>query len=62
MHCESVTDVRLSQRVKEGIRILDLRGRLKSGGPESPLRSAINALAMDKCREYCAEPRGSNKD
>ena len=45
--CKSATDVRLGQREKEGIRILDLRGRLKSGGPESPLRSASNALAMD---------------
>jgi len=47
MHCELVTDVRLSQRVKEGIRILDLRGRLKAGDSVSALRSAINARAKD---------------
>jgi anti-sigma B factor antagonist len=47
MHCESAMDVRPSQREKEGIRILDLRGRLKTGDPESTLRSAIDALAKD---------------
>ena len=47
MHCESAMDRRLSQREKEGIRILDLRGQLKTGGLESTLRSAINALARD---------------
>ena len=47
MPCESATDRRLSQREKEGIRILDLRGRLKTGDLESTLRSAIDALAKD---------------
>jgi anti-sigma B factor antagonist len=47
MHCESAMDRRLSQREKEGIRILDLRGQLKTGDSESTLRSAINALARD---------------
>ena len=47
MHCGSAMDVRLRQREKEGIRILDLRGRLKTGDPESTLRSAIDALAKD---------------
>ena len=40
-------DRHLSQREKEGIRILDLRGQLKTGDSESTLRSAINALARD---------------
>jgi anti-sigma B factor antagonist len=40
-------DRRLSQREKEGIRILDLRGQLKTGDSESTLRCAINALARD---------------
>src|SRR3984885_13087331 len=47
MHCESAMDRHLSQREKEGIRILDLRGQLKAGDSESTLRSAINALARD---------------
>ena len=38
---------RLTHREKEGIRILDLRGQLKTGDSESNLRSAINALAKD---------------
>jgi anti-sigma B factor antagonist len=37
-------DLRLEQREKEGIQILDLRGQLKAGDSESSLRSAINAL------------------
>jgi len=45
MLCES--DKRLTQREKEGIRILDLRGQLKAGDSESTLRSAIDALARD---------------
>jgi anti-sigma B factor antagonist len=45
MHCESDMDRRLTQRAKEGIRILDLRGQLKAGDSESTLRSAIDALA-----------------
>ena len=44
---ESAMDRRLSQREKEGIRILDLRGHLKTGDSESNLRSVINALAED---------------
>jgi anti-sigma B factor antagonist len=47
MHCESALDRHLSQHEKEGIRILDLRGQLKTGDSESALRSAINALARD---------------
>ena len=47
MLCESAMDKRLSQREKEGIRILDLRGQLKTGDSESTLRSAIDALARD---------------
>jgi anti-sigma B factor antagonist len=47
MHCESAMDRRLSQREKEGIRILDLRGQLKTGDSESNLRSVIDALARD---------------
>ena len=47
MHYESTTDRRLTHREKEGIRILDLRGRLGAGNSESTLRSAINALASD---------------
>jgi anti-sigma B factor antagonist len=46
MHCEPATDRRLSQREKEGIRILDLRGQLKAGDSESALRSAVSALAL----------------
>jgi anti-sigma B factor antagonist len=40
-------DRRISQREQEGIRILDLRGQLKTGNSKSALRSAINALARD---------------
>jgi anti-sigma B factor antagonist len=47
MHCESAMDKRLSQREKEGIRILDLRGQLKTGDSESTLRSTMEALARD---------------
>ena len=47
MHCESAMDGRLSQREKEGIRILDLRGQLKAGDSKSTVRSVINALARD---------------
>ena len=47
MHCESAMDRRPGQREKEGIRILDLRGQLKTGDSESTLRSTINALAKD---------------
>jgi anti-sigma B factor antagonist len=47
MHGESAMDMRLGQREKEGIRILDLRGQLKAGDSESTLRSTINALASD---------------
>ena len=47
MHWESAMDTRLSQRDKEGIRILDMRGQLKAGDSESTLRSAINTLARD---------------
>jgi anti-sigma B factor antagonist len=47
MHRESAIDRRLTHREKEGIRILDLRGPLKTGDSESTLRSAINALAKD---------------
>jgi anti-sigma B factor antagonist len=47
MHFESAIDRRLTHREKEGIRILDLRGRLGGGNSESTLRSAINALASD---------------
>ena len=47
MHCQLAMDRRLTHREKEGIRILDLRGRLKTGDPESTLRSAIDALAKD---------------
>lgn len=36
---------RIRQREKQGIRILDLRGRLETGDSESTLRSTINALA-----------------
>jgi anti-sigma B factor antagonist len=45
--CKSAMNIRFSQRETEGIRILDLRGRLKTGDSESALRSAINALARD---------------
>lgn len=47
MHCEPAADRRLSQRDREGIRILYMRGQLKTGDSESTLRSAINALARD---------------
>ena len=47
MLCDSATERRLSQREKEGIRILDLRGQLKAGDSESTLRAAIDALAKD---------------
>ena len=61
MHCESAMDVRLSQREKEGIRILDLRGRLKTGDPESTLRLAIDALAKDNIVNIVLN-LGRNKD
>lgn len=47
MHCESAMDRHLSQREREGIRILELRGQLKTGDSESNLRSVIDALARD---------------
>jgi hypothetical protein len=47
MHFESYVDKRLSQRDKEGIRILDMRGQLKTGDSESNFRTVINALARD---------------
>jgi anti-sigma B factor antagonist len=47
MRCESAMERHLTDREKEGIRILDLRGQLKAGDTESTLRSAINALARD---------------
>jgi anti-sigma B factor antagonist len=47
MHCESAMDRHISQREREGIRILDLRGQLKAGDSESNLRSMIDALARD---------------
>jgi anti-sigma B factor antagonist len=37
-------DLRLDQREKEGIQILDLRGDLKAGNSEATLRTTINAL------------------
>jgi anti-sigma B factor antagonist len=37
-------DLRLDQREKEGIQILDLRGNLKAGDSEATLRATINAL------------------
>jgi anti-sigma B factor antagonist len=48
IRCKSVIDKRLSQREKEGIRILDLRGQLKTGDSEANLRSVIKALATDE--------------
>ena len=47
MHCESAMDRHISQREREGIRILDLRGQLKTGDSESNLRSMIDVLARD---------------
>jgi anti-sigma B factor antagonist len=44
MHCGPAMDLRLSQRDKEGIRILDMRGHLKAGDSESNLRTTINAF------------------
>ena len=37
-------DLRLNQREKEGIQVLDLRGDLKAGNSEATLRNTINAL------------------
>jgi anti-sigma B factor antagonist len=37
-------DLRLDQREREGIQILDLRGHLKVGGSEVTLRTTINTL------------------
>jgi anti-sigma B factor antagonist len=44
MLCGSTMDLRLNQREKEGVQILDLRGHLKAGDSEAALRTAINAL------------------
>jgi len=44
MHCGPAMDLRLSQRDKEGIRILDMRGHLKAGDSESNLRTTMNAF------------------
>ena len=44
MHCGPAMDLRLSQRDKEEIRILDMRGHLKAGDSESNLRTTINAF------------------
>jgi anti-sigma B factor antagonist len=41
-------DLKLNQRESEGIRILDLHGRLMIGEPESMLRTEIIALANAK--------------
>lgn len=41
-------DLKLNQRESEGIRILDLHGRLIIGEPESMLRTEIIALANAK--------------
>ena len=40
----SAMDLRLDQREKEGIQILDLRGDLSAGNSEATLRDTINAL------------------
>ena len=40
-------DLQIGQREKEGIRILDLQGRLIFGESEAKLREAITALAND---------------
>lgn len=40
-------DLKIDQREKEGIRILDLQGRLIFGESEAKLREAIRALAKD---------------
>jgi len=45
MHCGTATNMRVDQHEKEGIRILDLRGRLKADDSEADLRTAIAALA-----------------
>jgi anti-sigma B factor antagonist len=37
-------DLRIDQREKEGIQILDLRGQLKAGDSEATLRTTINTL------------------
>lgn len=42
--CELAMDLQLHQREKEGIRILDLQGRLAIGESETMLRTAIVAL------------------
>jgi anti-sigma B factor antagonist len=45
--CGPAMDLRINQREKEGIQILDLRGYLKAGDPEVTLRAAINALVKN---------------
>jgi anti-sigma B factor antagonist len=37
-------NLRLNQREKEGIKILDLRGHLRAGDSEATLRTTVNAL------------------
>jgi anti-sigma B factor antagonist len=48
MLCGPAMDLRLDQREKEGIRILDLRGHLKAGDSEATLRTAIDALVKTR--------------
>jgi anti-sigma B factor antagonist len=45
--CGPAMDLRINQREKEGIQILDLRGYLKAGDSELTLRTAINALVKN---------------
>jgi anti-sigma B factor antagonist len=47
-HCWRNMDLELQSREMEGIRILDLKGRLILGDSEAALRNAIAALAESK--------------
>ena len=48
MSLRTTVDFQLDQREKEGIWILDLRGRVTIGDSEATLRSAVVALAEAK--------------
>ncbi len=42
---QTIVDLQISEREKEGIRILDLQGRLVIGPPEALLREVVLAIA-----------------
>jgi hypothetical protein len=54
-------DLKINQREKVGIRILDLQGRLLIGASEAMLRDAVIVLAKDGGCERDPQLRGSER-